>query len=553
MLSLAMFRPAIVEAQVSSKEEAEDSPQELLYEMIETGGIEQALAWYSEQKESEDSSYELDGRYLNRLGYRLLNEERIDQAVAVFAFNTKMHPATVNYWDSLNDGYLAAGEYGKAAGNYRKILSMLDEQELPPRLENLLRSKAEFNLYKTEHFAPPSEETFNYVSYYGGNPAGKREMEDIARFNGMNPDLKISFIGNNYYSSPVPSGIADIFGGEHPADVVSGAIGGYFLRFAAQGRIADITGLWEEQEWDRMFTEPFRKMSASGGKKYFVPTAYQWNPVWYRKDIFDRHNLAPPGSWQELLELCDRLNELGYAPFSISVQNWPPPTARWFTILNLRLNGADFHRRVTRGEVAFTDDRIRSVFEHWRELFRHGAFADTSYTWNYRNGIRALTSGDAVMYNLGEWIFESLDKQQGANLDFFAFPPIAPGVEQAEIVHAYGAFMTADTRDRHPEAAESLLTWLAGTESQAGIVRTNSRTVANTGVADSLYSDLQRRLTHYVNGVEEFVPLLELSMDPEMARPALEVFQEYWENPEEIDAALQKLEAARSRVAAGDP
>lgn len=542
---LSLFLAGTVSLQAQSSSESADGKalQQILYEIIEERGVEQAIARYNELEEDDSGEFSLDGEQLNRLGYRLLNEDKAPEAVAIFKFNAGNHPGTINFWDSLNDGYLAMGKYEKAAENYRKILAMLEEQELQPRLENLLRSKADMNLYKTEHFSPPSEETLHYVSYFGGNPAGRWDMENIDRFNRTDMDLTISYTGNNYYFSPVPNEIEELFYGEHPADVATGAIGGYFIHFIEQGKIADITGLWEEQGWNEVFSGGFETMSAYEGRQYFVPMAYQWNPVWYRRDIFEKHDLTPPGSWEELLDLCDRLNELGYAPFSISVQNWPPPVARWFTILNLRLNGAEFHRQVLRGQVSFKHEKIRRVFEHWRELFRRDAFPDSSHTFNYRDGIDAFTSGSAAMYNLGEWIFESLDEEQEAKLDFFAFPLIDTDVKKAEIVHAYGAFMAAGTR--HPAEAKKLLAWLADTESQAANARANNRTVANIEVDRSLYTGVQQRIIDYLKDAEEFVPLLELGARSGFAREALGIFQEYWKNPEDIGPVLEKLEKAR--------
>ncbi|MDX1639740.1 MAG: hypothetical protein R3281_17400, partial [Balneolaceae bacterium] len=127
-----------------------------------------------------------------------------------------------------------------------------------------------------------------------------------------------------------------------------------------------------------------------------------------------------------------------------------------------------------------------------------------------------------------------------------AFPSIRNEVEQAEIVHAYGAFMTSGTT--YPEIAKELLAWMASAESQSDNARAISRTGANMQVDSSLYSDVQQRLVEYLHDVKEFVPLLELSMEPELARTALEVFQEYWKNPEHIDAALEQLEKARRKV-----
>lgn len=420
------------------------------------------------------------------------------------------------------------------------------DTSLTPRQKSFLKNNAETKLFEAEYFDPPSKKTLHYASFYGGPQAGKWDMQHIADFKDRE-DIALSYNGNNLYRSPVPKNVEQTLTGSYPADIGTGFVMGDYRRMIDKGLIADISGLWEEEEWDHVFPESIKKMASFDGKQYFVPMAYQWNPIWYRKDIFEKNELTPPKTWEELLELCDRLNELGYTPFTIGVQNWPPPVARWFTTFNLRLNGPEFHEQVMKGEVPYTDDRIRNVFIHWRELFRHNAFADSSFANNYQDAIQSLTSGNTVMYNLGEWIFESPPVRQiEAKLDFFPFPEMNSDVTPAEIVHTYGAFMRTD--NSNPEKSEALLKWLAGAASQQSNVETNRRIVANREVDQSLYSDVQKRMITYINNTEVLVPLFEMNTHPDFAQKALGIFQQYWEHPEDIGSTLEKLEKARKEV-----
>jgi len=519
---------------------------ELLYKIVQTDGIDAAIARYRELKKDKSTTYDLGPQQLNALGYRLLGEYNYSAAIEFFKLNTEMYPDNFNVWDSLAEGYLNSGKQEMAVKYYRKALDMLEaDTTLPANQKNFFRNNAELKLYEAEHFDHPMESSIHYVSYYGGVPAGKWDMKNLADFKKSSNEY-VSYAGNNLYFRPVPNNVEETFSSRYPADVSHSFISGDYRRYVKQGEIADITELWNQNSWDEIFLEPFQKLSEVDGKKYFVPMAFQWNPVFYRKDIFDKHGLTPPDSWDELLELVDRLNELGYIPFSIAVQQWPPPVARWFTTLNLRLNGPEFHERVMKGNIPYTDSRIRNVFEHWRELFRRDAFADSSYANTYSKGVQDLTSGKAVMYNLGEWLFESLDEEQGAKLDFFAFPEIKPGLPSAEIVHTYGAFMNANTDN--PDQAAELLTYLAGMESQTSNVQENQRVVANTNVNQDLYSDLQKRIIQRIKQTDVLVPLFEMNTHPEFASKALTVFQEFWKNPEDIDGALNKLETARKEV-----
>lgn len=67
---------------------------------------------------------------LNRLGYRLLADERVATALSVFRLNVDMHPGYANGWDSLGEALLRDGRHEEALAAYRRAY------ELDPRVGN---------------------------------------------------------------------------------------------------------------------------------------------------------------------------------------------------------------------------------------------------------------------------------------------------------------------------------------------------------------------------------------------------------------------------------
>lgn len=61
---------------------------------------------------------------LNRFGYLLLRQKKVDEALAVFTLNVEGHPNSANVYDSLGDGYDAAGKKEEAIKAYEKALSI---------------------------------------------------------------------------------------------------------------------------------------------------------------------------------------------------------------------------------------------------------------------------------------------------------------------------------------------------------------------------------------------------------------------------------------------
>lgn len=61
---------------------------------------------------------------LNRIAYALLQQKRTDDAIAVFKLNVRDFPNSANAFDSLGDGYAAAGRRDDAIKAYEKALSI---------------------------------------------------------------------------------------------------------------------------------------------------------------------------------------------------------------------------------------------------------------------------------------------------------------------------------------------------------------------------------------------------------------------------------------------
>jgi Flp pilus assembly protein TadD len=66
---------------------------------------------------------------LNSLGYDLLFDDHIPDAVAIFQLNTTLFPGVANTWDSYGEALLANGEKDAARKAYQKALAL--DPELP--------------------------------------------------------------------------------------------------------------------------------------------------------------------------------------------------------------------------------------------------------------------------------------------------------------------------------------------------------------------------------------------------------------------------------------
>lgn len=391
---------------------------------------------------------------------------------------------------------------------------------------------------------PAFEGLLDYTGAYGGSRDSSWQRDTVARYEDLYPGVEVTYRGANLYGSPVPTGFYLFLDSDNRPDVFSSFIVGRLRNYVQAGAIADISDLWEQNGWHDVFPSTVRQAATVDGRQYFVPLALQWNPIWYRTDIFDEVGLQPPQTWDDFLAACDALHDAGYIPVAVATSGWTPPMARWFSILNLRLNGPDFHEALMAGEERYDDERVREVFEHLALLFEHNCFAED--TTNYRQAAQQIFDGEAAMYNLGEWLSESYDEGLPQTFDFFSFPPINPDVPRAEIVHLYGAYAVAEPE--HPHEARRFLTHLGSVESQTSNVEALGRVVSHLEVDPALYNDVYRRGLQFVEDAEAITTLFEFNTDPDMAARGLSALGQFWRNPQQIQETMDAMESARQQA-----
>ncbi len=106
-----------------------------LEQLLAASGIEAARAEFRRAWSEDYNRFEFDAGELNRLGYALLGQEKVDEAIAIFELNVETYPWQAYIYDSLADGYFAAGRDAEAMEMLRRTY---DLDRAYPRWRDLL-------------------------------------------------------------------------------------------------------------------------------------------------------------------------------------------------------------------------------------------------------------------------------------------------------------------------------------------------------------------------------------------------------------------------------
>jgi len=194
--------------------------------------------------------------------------------------------------------------------------------------------------------------------------------------------------------------------------------------FASQGLNVAVDDVWAKVKDN--YTEGFAKsVVGDDGKVYGIPVDYYPWAVFYRKSVFTDKGYTVPATWDDLKTLCTKMQADGLTPIAFGDKDgWPAMGT--FDILNLRLNGYDFHINLMAGKEKWTDPKVTAVFQKWAEILPFHAKDYAGLTW--QNAADTLVQKKSGMYLLGLFVsaqFAATKVQADLDdLDFFPFPTL---------------------------------------------------------------------------------------------------------------------------------
>ncbi|MBO0938542.1 serine hydrolase [Fibrella sp. HMF5335] len=96
---------------------------DLLRQSISTDPVATVRQKFAEWKANK-STYDLNEGAINALGYELLQNKKLPEAIIVFDLNAEAFPASFNVYDSRGEAYMAAGDKAQAIRDYKKSVEL---------------------------------------------------------------------------------------------------------------------------------------------------------------------------------------------------------------------------------------------------------------------------------------------------------------------------------------------------------------------------------------------------------------------------------------------
>ncbi len=152
---------------------------------------------------------------------------------------------------------------------------------------------------------------------------------------------------------------------------------------------------------------------------YAVPYMANAAGILYNKDIFEEHGWEIPTTWDELMSLCQEIQDAGLQPFYFGFRDTWTCLAPWNAI-SVDLAPTDVCAQVNRGETTFTEN-YREVAEKTKALLEYAQ--DDPFAYSYNDACTAFARGEAVMYPIGSYAVPQIQSvNPDINIDSFVMP-----------------------------------------------------------------------------------------------------------------------------------
>jgi multiple sugar transport system substrate-binding protein len=329
----------------------------------------------------------------------------------------------------------------------------------------------------------------------------------------------------------------------NPDDVFSWFAGYRMQFFAERGLIGDVSDVWPIDG----VGEAFQKASTgSDGKQYFVPDSnYPW-VVLYRKSFWDERGYTAPTTYDEMITLAQQMKTDGLSPFAFAdKQGWPAMGT--FDILNMRINGYDYHVSLMAGEESWDSTEVRNVFDQWRELLEYAQPDALGRDWE--EAAQSLVANKSGMYYLGLFAFEQFPEDERDDVGFFNFPEIDSSIGADAIDAPIDGYCMAADPDNE-DGAKDFLKFIPSKEAADTLSEAGYPLIwANSNADLSSLQPIQQEAAEFIAQQSSIAQFLDRDTRPDFASTVMiPSIQEFIKNPNDVEGLTKKIEEKKKSI-----
>lgn len=198
-------------------------------------------------------------------------------------------------------------------------------------------------------------------------------------------------------------------------------------RFMERGALSDLSDMPAASRIRPDVQELVQHYATYPGRTSVLPYSVTAASVIYNKRIFAEHNLSVPVTWEDMIEVCEKLTAAGVTPiYSTFRDAWTVCQGLFDYTVGGMVDVAAFYERMRElGTEVGPDSDVsfqKTLLEPVTRMMKLAGYSNKdAAARGYGDGNTAMAQGKAAMYMQGPWAFGEIAKA-GTDVDLGTFP-----------------------------------------------------------------------------------------------------------------------------------
>jgi len=323
--------------------------------------------------------------------------------------------------------------------------------------------------------------------------------------------IKVEFTGTR----DLPAILTTRVEAGNPPDISVMPNPGQMIEFAKDGKLVPLATFMDREKLLSDYSQAWLDLGSYDGKLYSIfISADLKSMVWYNPKAFAAAGYEVPITWDELMELSDKMIADGNTPWCIGVESgaasgWPGTD--WIEDILLRIAPPETYDAWVNHEIPWTDEKVVEAFEIFGQIVLNEEYVyggpKAVLTINFADSPDALFTDppNAYLHRQATFIKSFMLEHfpnlvPGEDFDFFPFPPIKEEYGTPALGAADMLAMFNDT----PEA-RAFMEYIASAQAQEIWVGELGKLAPNQKVDPMVYpDDITRKAAKFLGEASVF-------------------------------------------------
>ncbi|WP_256761036.1 ABC transporter substrate-binding protein [Cohnella sp. WQ 127256] len=342
--------------------------------------------------------------------------------------------------------------------------------------------------------------------------------EDIAKqFESQHKDIKVEF---TYQKDDTYKyiGLPNLLSGKNAPDLYFEWAGVRLNNRIQDGYAADISEKLKTSGLGDQFEEGSFNGMKFDGKTYMIPTAGDvTNVIYYNKQIFNTLGLEPPTTWEQFLDVSEKVKAANITPIVVgNKEMWP--AGNWIGHLITRVVGEQAFDDAMQMKQPFNSPDFVNAYNYVKTLWDSGYINDSINAIADNEADMLFFNGKAAMHPIGSWLVPTAEEEAPEfEMGYFNTPAMPDGKGNQDSVIGVLTGMVVNKNSKLIDEAIDFMKLYSSAESSKKLSEAGAVPITKDGIDKAAMNPLSSSMNDLLQGASGVVSPPDMGYNIEIA------------------------------------